>query len=110
MNIQQKVFFERREVALMKSYFSIITYLDNCSNSSSLSSISVAFKFSFKCATDFVPGINKILGERFSSQASAICAVVALCLAAMVLILFAIESGPDASGNHGINAIPRCAV
>ena len=34
--------------------------------------------FSIKCVTEEVPGINKMLGDRLSNQAKAICFVVAV--------------------------------
>src|SRR5258708_24878189 len=39
--------------------------------------ISVAARFSFKCMTDEVPGMRRILGARRSSQPSATCIGVA---------------------------------
>jgi len=47
------------------------------SNSSVVSSISAAPVFSSRCATEEVPGIGSITGERFSSHASANCATEA---------------------------------
>ena len=54
-----------------------LVHYRRASNSSSVSSISSAARFSFACSSDSVPGIGSIAGERLSSQASAIWVGVA---------------------------------
>ncbi len=80
------------------------------SYSSSDSSISAAAQLSSRCATDDVPGIGSITGDRRSSHASASWEGARSCCSA------ARSSGPPwraslpvASGNHGMNPMP-CSV
>jgi hypothetical protein len=53
------------------------------SSTSSDSSSSAAARFSRRCSSDQVPGISRMLGERWSSQASATCIGVAPISAAI---------------------------
>jgi len=52
-------------------------------NSSSLNSMRAAAMFSSRCATEDVPGMGSMLGDRFSSQASAIWLGAASCACAI---------------------------
>ena len=69
--------------------------------------MSPAAMFSSRCATDFVPGIGTIAGERRSSQARASWPGVApYSLAALARTLSGPASLPMAIGFHGMNAMP----
>ena len=78
--------------------------------SSSLRAIPAAATFSSRWATEPVPGIGSITGERCSSHASATCAGVAPC--ALGERRPAAPPGsarsPAASGNHGMKPMPCC--
>lgn len=78
----------------------------NCSYSTSVSVTSLAAQFSSRCASEDVPGIGSMTGERRSSQAREICDTVAPCCAAIA------SSAPPTEesltlpkGNHGIKPI-----
>ena len=81
--------------------------LSSALKSSSLRTMSAAATFSSRCLTLPVPGMGSITGLRFSTQASAICAGVALCFLAMPSSSEpGLARSPAASGNQGMNPIP----
>src|SRR5262249_45435325 len=61
--------------------------------------------FSSRCSIEEVPGMGNVTGDRFSSQARAICFGVLRWFCA-ILSSSIPPTLPDPSGNHGMNAIP----
>lgn len=70
--------------------------------SSGESAMRRASQLSSRCATELVPGMGSIIGERASSHASAICDGVARCRAAIAARAgFCCSMPPAPSGKYG---------
>lgn len=83
--------------------------LSNVDNTSSERCNFSAAIFSRKCATEDVPGISKIFGERCNSHASATCIGVALRFAATSESVEDCSGVKPPSGKNGTYAMPSRA-
>src|SRR5690606_930604 len=81
----------------------------NVSSASGGNTRSAAARFSRRCATDEVPGIKRIFGERCSSHASATCIGVAPSESATACSPEDCSGVKPPSGKNGTQAIPCCA-
>jgi len=82
------------ERAFQAAYFVATPMESSCAMTSGASLSLATLRFSRRCSTDDVPGISSMLGDRWSSHASATCMGVASSDAATSL------SSDDCSGEN----------